>query len=934
MRQSLQSALSGEMSKMLPWATAEVRPLDRNGPVEVSFRPFEAAWVDRPAIQLFAEIAELHPVNIACEDIGTRLTFAEVWAASRRLAATIDAGVAPGKPVGVLLPNQVSYAVAVLACLGAARPCVLIDRNYSQDRVERIVRDAGLAAVVLRHVDLEEGYLLPAGVLALDLERALQEGTTPEGMPAPPPSPDAPSFIVYTSGSTGRPKGIVLSQRCVLHRAVELVNAVHLRPDDKVLSLASPGTIGGLQQIFEVMLSGATLVKLDLQRVGLRQVVRAVAERRITMMFSTPAVWRSVANLEGARDALASLRCIQSSGDTLLQVDYRPIRAVLPAGCHVLSVYGATEAPALLQWFVGALPHGEVRVPAGYPLEGFDFLVLDEQGRPVKDEAPGEFVIRSRFTSLGLWEDGEVRPGPFEEDAQTPEAKIYRTGDLVHRRPDGLYVVLGRRDRQIKIRGNRVELAEIETALRQAPGVLDAAIVARRTEREPMLFGFVVPQPGAKPGLVDKVRRHLEATLSSYMWPRRLFELAALPLLPGRKIDEEALLEHAARIGISAKGTRPDDVPIERQAAAMIAKAWLATFGRAPPKESVSFEEAGGDSLRLLQLVFELERLAGRALPIEHFQVQSTREQFALALEQCLAGALDAPPADAPALFLFPPEGRGDTYFTAFRAACALRLPVRRIAYPDLRAIVQPDATFATIAAHAVRQIDAARPAGPLFLSGYSDGGDVAYEAARQLRAMGRDVALLLILDTDVTGLAYPAPPADNQPSPAHRLARFARLPRLRQLRRLIQLSFAGRWPRTSFGRALIRRALTLPSPLPAGLTFVAYLECQFILFDEHHKQWLASLRLAALDVPVVLFRSDEPRPGAPEDLGWRPRATELTIVPVPGNHSTMLAASNGEEIAAEFTRRIRATQNTTKAGSGTVCPKLSLSSRALESGS
>src|SRR6185437_15675669 len=237
----------------------------------------------------------------------------------------------------------------------------------------RIVRDAGLAAVVMKGSDIADGYLLPAGVLAVELESALQGGTPPERMPAAPPPPDAASFVVYTSGSTGTPKGIVLSQRGVLHRAAELVNAVHLRPDDKVLSLASPGTIGGLQQIFEVMLAGASLVKLDLQRVGLGLVVGAVAERRITMMFSTPAVWRSVARLEGARDSLTSLRCIQSSGDTLLKVDYELIRAVLPADCHFLSVYGATEAPALLQWFVDSSPKDEVRVPAGYPLPGFDF---------------------------------------------------------------------------------------------------------------------------------------------------------------------------------------------------------------------------------------------------------------------------------------------------------------------------------------------------------------------------------------------------------------------------------------------------------------------------------------------------------------------------------------------------------------------------------
>ncbi len=138
----------------------------------------------------------------------------------------------------------------------------------------------------LRQSDGVAAASLPVGVRTIVIDEALQDGPAPDGLPAAPVPPHEASFIVYTSGSTGHPKGIVLSQRAVLHRARQLVDAVHLRPDDKVLSLASPSTIGGLQQIFEVMLSGATLVKLDLLRTGLGTVLQAIAQRRLTMMFS------------------------------------------------------------------------------------------------------------------------------------------------------------------------------------------------------------------------------------------------------------------------------------------------------------------------------------------------------------------------------------------------------------------------------------------------------------------------------------------------------------------------------------------------------------------------------------------------------------------------------------------------------------------------
>ncbi len=887
----------------LHWAVDAPVALDRNGPTDIEYRPFDPRWVDRPAVELFAAMVADRPGDVACEDIDTRLTFAEVWASARRLAATIERAAAAGAPVGVLLPNQASYAVAVLACLGAARPCVLIDRNYPEDRVARIVRDAGLAAVVMRRADIATGYLLPAGVRAIELDDALKNEATPDGMPAAAPPPDAGTFVVYTSGSTGAPKGIVLSQRGVLHRAAELVNAVHLRPGDRVLSLASPGTIGGLQQIFEVMLAGATLVKLDLQLVGLGQVVRTIAERRITMMFTTPAVWRSVSRLEGARDMLASLRCVQSSGDTLLRVDHDLLRAILPRDCHLLSVYGATEAPALLQCFVASPPADETRVPAGYPLPDLELAVLDEQDRPVADGAAGELVVRSRFTSLGLWHRGQVVQGSLQPDPQSPELKIYRTGDLVRRRADGLYVVLGRRDRQVKILGNRVELAEIETALRQAPGVLDATVVARRGEGEPLLLGFVVPSDAGDKHVLATVRRHLDAALPGYMRPRRLLALDSLPLLPGRKIDEDALLARAAADagGFGHQAEAAAERTPSRRALEMVDGAWRVAMGQSPPGRGVSFEEAGGDSLQLLQFIFELERRAERPLAMERFHGRLSRQQFAVELDGCLGQVAEVLPPDMPAIFLFPPAGGGDAYLTAFRAACAARMQVRQVRYPELRDLARPNFSFEDIAAFAVRQVEALKPEGPLILAGYSDGGDTAYEAARQLRAKGRTVTRLLILDTDSTGLSYPTVRPDRASLPT--LSRYARRPRLADLRRLTEMMLPGKSLRQPIGRVLLRAALALHLPLPQGLRFVASLRAMQVLFTVQHQRWLSGLSPHRLDVPVILFLSEEHRPGAPRDLGWTNRTRELSIVPVPGDHSTMLAEERGLAIAMEFAK-------------------------------
>ncbi len=189
----------------------------------------------------------------------------------------------------------------------------MIDRQHPAERVAAIVRDAGVATVILRRSEIKGGLLLPAGIRTIVIDDAL------EGLPAaeqslaewPSASLDASwrgqFHRLYVGQYPAKPKGIAISQRTILNRVGQLINAVHFRPDDKLLSLASPSTIAGLQHIFEALLTGAALVKLDLQRTGLGRVVQAIGEMGITMMFTTPAVWRSVARIDKVAPALTSL---------------------------------------------------------------------------------------------------------------------------------------------------------------------------------------------------------------------------------------------------------------------------------------------------------------------------------------------------------------------------------------------------------------------------------------------------------------------------------------------------------------------------------------------------------------------------------------------------------------------------------------------------
>ena len=882
------------------WSYPDVAALDLNGPT-VPFRTFREEWVDRPALDLFRAAAEEFGDRIACEDLGERLTYAQVWAACQRLTSMMDTATLAGQPVGVLLPNEAAYPVAVLACLAANRPCVMIDRHHPADRVAAIVRDAGLGAIILRRADIAGGLLLPAGIRTIVIDEALQGGPAPDRLPVSSVPPVAASFVVYTSGSTGQPKGIVLSQRAVLYRARQLVNAVHLRPDDKVLSLASPSTIGGLQQIFEVMLSGATLVKFDLQRTGLGKVVQAIAERRITMMFSTPAVWRSVARIDNVASNLASLRCIQSSGDALLALDLEQVRQVLPAGCHVLSVYGATEAPALLQWFVSPkLPDDGPLVPAGYPLPGFAFALIDDSGNAVKEGDAGELVVKGTWMSLGIWRNGAVHPGPFERDERDPSVPVYWTGDIARKRPDGLFVTLGRRDRQVKILGNRVELAEVESVLRQAPEVEDATVVARRIEGESRLFAFFVPRAASSADITAAIREHLKEKLPAYMQPSHLFGLGELPLLPGRKVDEEALLAHAARHAPAtlARSSQPAMTHPTQRSTDIVSKAWRRTFGRPAPQDGRSFDEAGGDSLRLLLLVLHLERSCGRVLSLDQFHGGLKPAEFALVLDRLNEGRSPLVQDALPMVFLVPGKW-GDTPLLAlFRRACANAIRIVPTSYPDLRCLARGD--FEDIVAHLTAQIEQFAPEGAVLLAGYSMGGDFAYAVAERLSKRGRRISALLVLDTDAEDYNPGSSPPQRR-SLAQRFSTLCRLIANRDWGTIAEVILTPAMVTRPAGLHALRFLLLFRFRANSHFMFQMSWHLRSMLVVFHREAWIRRAPATRLGVPVVLFRSE----AGGVDLGWQARTVSLTIVPVTGDHVSMLDRENSEVLVAEFNRAV-----------------------------
>jgi acyl-coenzyme A synthetase/AMP-(fatty) acid ligase len=509
------------------WLDRPVAQLDQDGP-RSDFTSFDL--VDGPERPLLSQIADRlldDPRRLALDDGSRRLTCADLLDEIASLAAAIAARVPAGAPVGVRLPDCAGVPVAWMAALAAGCPAVLLDAADSPERFARIAQASRLAAVISDRP--APGY----------------EVIAPDGHRSAPFAPrnvgaGAPAFVVWTSGSTGRPKGIVQSQRSVLFRSGLLINSGHLSAADRYLSLNTASGMGGLLNAVAAFLSGACLHRVDIAVAGLAGVLDRIEQSDITAAIAVPALYRTLCRLDGASAKLASLRMVSSNGDALLTADLELLRATLPAGCAVQMIYGATETQAGMRFVPATETSSGAQVPAGRPIPGVQWRILDEHGAPVSDGEVGELWIRSRYTAIGEWEDGSCVPGRLPIDG-ADGSRRYAMGDLVGVRDDGVFVVVGRIDRQMKLDGYRVEPVEVEAALRAQPGVLDAAVLPVGDGIATRLTAFVAAGISPPADLGARLREALVVALPPPMRPNRIHVLEALPLLPGNKIDAERL---------------------------------------------------------------------------------------------------------------------------------------------------------------------------------------------------------------------------------------------------------------------------------------------------------------------------------------------------------------------------------------------------------
>jgi phthiocerol/phenolphthiocerol synthesis type-I polyketide synthase E len=536
------------------------------------FGDVAAACPDRPAV-----LGDTDPLDYAGL-AGLAGGHAELLAA---------AGARPGDRVALLTTHGAATIAAILGTLAVGCVYVPLDPGFPEQRLRHLLDGADVTVLLAggEHADL-------ARRLA-DHRHGLRVVPAVDVRPAPlrplPVDPDALAYVLFTSGSTGHPKAVGQTHRNLAHVADNQIAILGIGPTDRLSLLASFSFDAAIPDLYPALLTGAAVVPVDLRRHGLAYAVEQLARHRTTVYHSTPTVYRFLLDTPGV-ERLDRVRVVLLGGEQATYADAARGRGHFAPGCVLVNGYGATELTLAARY---ALPLSEVDrsaagpLPIGTPLPGYALRLAPD----------GEIVVRSRHLAPGYLDRASDRFGVDPDGVPT-----YRTGDLGELLPGGELRCLGRLDRQVKVRGFRVELTEIEAVLAAEPGVAGVRAIARDGE----LLAYVrTAGAAADPAAL---RAALARQLPEYALPRAVVPLDEFPLTVTGKIDERALPDPARAVPAGAEPA----TPTER----IVHDIWCAVLGRDTVGRTDSFFDVGGQSLLLGQVQQRLtERFAVR-LPL------------------------------------------------------------------------------------------------------------------------------------------------------------------------------------------------------------------------------------------------------------------------------------------------------------------------------
>ncbi|MFM8445697.1 MAG: amino acid adenylation domain-containing protein [Methylococcus sp.] len=825
-----------------------------------------------------------------------------------------DLGLDQGARILLAMGRGLDWVVALLGVLKAGCVFVPCASSNPDERIRLLVEDcAPVCALTDAEGEARCGRLFPPGALLtlrMDEVPWSPEAAEEWGV-AEPEDPERDAYILYTSGSTGTPKGVRIS-RGALSRHTDAISAVYrLTRRDRVLAFSDIAFDAALDQIFPPLLAGATVIVRPEALWSAREFCQQVLTMGLTMVDVPPSYLHEIllgTLRDGEWDSLRSLRMVVTGGEALSTGTVALWRESPLHQKRLINAYGPTETTITsLYYEIGPeTPASEIdaAIPIGRPLPGESAWILDGDLNLVPDGVTGQLCIGGHSVAQGYLNQEALTAARFILNPHHPGERLYLTGDLARRRPDGLVDFLGREDDQVKIRGYRVELAEIERTLATCPGVRDAVVLVQKQADAPQLVACLRVQGGLSGEVLDRARHHLAVRLPVYMCPSRFLGVATWPLNQAGKIDRRQLAQMAVEaLDADAAPCHEPATAVEKSLAAL----WTRVLGHSRAGLDQGFYEAGGNSILLVRLCHLIRDELGADIPLAVLARATTLRGQARLIEAVEPPTDPLAPErdDRPAVCLVRAPGAPGDIYGPLRTAVGARAAVHEIEASVF--LLRDLGSVEELAGYCLETLRQVQPAGPYRLAGWSLGGLIAYEMAALLIAAGEAVDSLILMDC--------FPPAALRELDAMILERLhlaaddleglALISLARDLGALAPNDTGVEWVlETGTRQRLERLATRISGQEPASALASEELA---ELLDLYLKRDHAIARYTPTPLGIAnawLIQAEESKRYFDLEERWSEfLGPDLREIVLPGTHFTLLGISHVQSIAAIFTR-------------------------------
>lgn len=574
------------------------------------FTLFPYAAVNASISDRFHSIVEQFPDKCAIHSEAGATSYAELLDKSNRIAFAL-CNEAEQSPVGLLLPQGPEFIAGMFGCLAAAMPYAPLDSSYPVSRLKLMIEVVKPAVLITN----KSNFAL-AESIKLERTKVIKIEDLPKtNLNISRGSAESPAYILFTSGSTGKPKGVLDLHKNVLHNVLRQTNSFFYDADDRQSLLYTCGVYGGARDIFCAILNGATLFHYDIEKSGYTKLGPWVKHHKISIYCSVATIFRYLSQYLNDPTEVESIRIIKLGGEASRRSDVSIFKKLFSEKCLFYTGLASTETGTVCQFpITQKTQNNDELLPLGYPAIDTKIVLSLSNGQRAPQGEIGEILIDSDYLSVGYFCDPDQTAKKF---ISLEGRRLYRTGDLGRIDANGCLWHCGRGDKQVKIRGNRVELAEVESALLRVDHVNDAVVVAESDQTgEASLIAYVAPRLGSS---IDEttVRKRLLGAIPTFMVPAAIVVMPALPRTINGKIDRTQLPK--PEIGMKENGptvTHEFDLGL---VGSLMRRVWKQILNLPDIDPDANFFAIGGHSLKLVQLITEVEIQTGVRISIQEF---------------------------------------------------------------------------------------------------------------------------------------------------------------------------------------------------------------------------------------------------------------------------------------------------------------------------